>query len=111
MWLTPGKAHNLVHAAIEAGRLPALTGTIKCRDCGKPARVYDHRDYSRPLKVVPVCHSCNTRRGTAKNKLPKPPVKSRRPNPPDFSRPRFRYNAHWNGEAIPTHLKTPKITP
>jgi len=59
------KAGAKVHAAIRRGSIPKLDGTIGCVDCGKPARHYDHRDYTKPLDVVPVCISCNYRRGTA----------------------------------------------
>lgn len=34
-----------------------------CVDCSRPAKLYDHRSYVRPLDVQPVCHSCNVRRG------------------------------------------------
>lgn len=34
-----------------------------CTDCGAPAQEYDHRDYSKPLDVEPVCRPCNGRRG------------------------------------------------
>lgn len=37
--------------------------SFKCADCIGAASEYDHRDYNHPLKVVPVCHSCNIRRG------------------------------------------------
>ncbi len=36
---------------------------LRCADCGKKAKVYDHRDYSKPLEVEPVCVRCNVRRG------------------------------------------------
>ncbi len=36
-----------------------------CVDCGKLAHQYDHRDYNQPLKVEPVCRSCNSARGPA----------------------------------------------
>jgi hypothetical protein len=36
-----------------------------CADCGKQAFGYDHRDYSKPLDIEPVCRSCNRRRGSA----------------------------------------------
>lgn len=36
-----------------------------CVDCSKPASVYDHRSYFEPFVVVPVCHSCNMKRGPA----------------------------------------------
>lgn len=55
-----------VMKAKKAGLLPILDGSIKCSDCDKPAAQYDHRDYSRPLVVEPVCVSCNQRRGPAK---------------------------------------------
>jgi hypothetical protein len=39
---------------------------VPCRDCGKRATQYDHRDYNKPLEVEPVCQSCNLLRGHAK---------------------------------------------
>lgn len=36
-----------------------------CVDCGLPAQAYDHRYYSHPLEVDPVCLSCNNKRGPA----------------------------------------------
>ncbi len=59
------KAGAKVHAAIRRGSIPKLDGTIGCVDCGRTARHYDHRDYTKPLDVVPVCISCNFKRGTA----------------------------------------------
>lgn len=59
-------AHSMVASAKKQGLLPTLDGSIACVDCDKPAREYDHRDYSRPLDVQPVCRSCNKKRGTAK---------------------------------------------
>lgn len=59
-------ATRIVHKAIKTGNLPKLDGSIFCVDCGAPARNYDHRDYSKPLEVEPVCHSCNLLRGPAK---------------------------------------------
>lgn len=56
------RASARVHSAIEAGRLARPTEHT-CVDCGKPATEYDHRDYSKPLEVDPVCHPCNKRRG------------------------------------------------
>lgn len=34
-----------------------------CIDCGKPAQCYDHRNYYYPMRVDPVCQSCNAKRG------------------------------------------------
>lgn len=40
--------------------------TLPCTDCGAQASEYDHRDYSKPLEVDPVCRRCNARRGPGK---------------------------------------------
>jgi len=62
-WRT-GSAHSKVARAIKRGDLqPAYE--FDCIDCGNPAEVYDHRDYSKPLDVQPVCHRCNVIRGAA----------------------------------------------
>lgn len=65
--LPPSKenAHYLVARAIRRGEL-ARPSEFQCVDCGRPAIEYDHRDYSKPLEVAPVCRSCNLRRGPAK---------------------------------------------
>lgn len=63
-------AMAMVREAIEAGLLPRLDGSISCVDCDKPAVVYDHRDYRKPLMVVPVCKGCNIKRGPALPELP-----------------------------------------
>lgn len=63
------KACRLVRDAVLNGNLlPAKL--LSCTDCGKPAVLYDHRDYSKPLDVQPVCKSCNNKRGSAKNYIP-----------------------------------------
>lgn len=51
-----------VKAAIARGDI-APADQLPCVDCGAPAKVYDHRDYSKPLGVQPVCTSCNFIRG------------------------------------------------
>ena len=57
---------SVIAKARKAGQLPDLSaGSIACVDCGRPAQVFDHRDYSRPMDVDPVCRSCNSRRGSA----------------------------------------------
>ena len=58
------KAINAVQQAVKKGILP-LVKTLFCIDCEKPAECYDHRDYNKPLDVVPVCRKCNYRRGSA----------------------------------------------
>jgi len=57
-------AMRLLHKAIKRGELPHPS-TLVCVDCGRPARQYDHRDYTKPTDVAPVCRSCNCRRGPA----------------------------------------------
>lgn len=57
-------AGQAVKTAIKRGELqPAFERA--CADCAKPAALYDHRDYTRPLEVEPVCRSCNVMRGPA----------------------------------------------
>ena len=58
------QACQAVAAAIRGGQL-APAKTQACTDCGGPALDYDHRDYNQPLKVEPVCRSCNKKRGPA----------------------------------------------
>lgn len=58
-------AHTALNRAVRNGKIPKLDGTIPCVDCGAPACDYDHRDYSKPLDVEPVCRRCNLRRGPA----------------------------------------------
>lgn len=69
------RAHRAVRRAIVRGELPPARACV-CVDCGKPATEYDHRDYSRPLDVVPVCHRCNILRGPA-DRWSAPPTPSR----------------------------------
>ena len=57
-------SHKEMNKALKRGDLESYRGK-KCMDCGKSAECYDHRDYRKPLKVDPVCKSCNSRRGTA----------------------------------------------
>lgn len=60
-------AVRFVVLAKELGVLPGLNDPdIRCVDCGAVANEYDHRDYSRPLEVDPVCGRCNKLRGPAK---------------------------------------------
>ncbi len=57
-------AMGRVASAVKAGKLPPVR-TLTCVDCGAPAVGYDHRDYSKPLDVQPVCKRCNWKRGPA----------------------------------------------
>lgn len=58
------RAAGIVARAIRAGALASPRSRV-CTDCGRPAEAYDHRDYTQPLKVDPVCRSCNVMRGPA----------------------------------------------
>jgi len=59
-------AIGIVNQARRNGVLTDLKkASIACVDCGAKATQYDHRDYRRPLDVVPVCHRCNLKRGPA----------------------------------------------
>jgi hypothetical protein len=62
--LAKSKVHNAVARAIKQGALPR-PATMDCTDCGKPAAQFDHRDYTKPLQVEPVCRRCNILRGPA----------------------------------------------
>lgn len=62
---TGESAHKLVAMAIRLGFLRTISECV-CVDCGARATDYDHRDYSKPLDVDPVCRPCNFRRGPAK---------------------------------------------
>lgn len=66
--LQQGRALRAVAYALEMRRLAPAKGQ-PCQDCGKPADRYDHRDYSKPLMVAPVCASCNKLRGKAHTRL------------------------------------------
>lgn len=66
-WRSQRAAYLAVRKAIMKGILPRLDGSIRCVDCDRSARYYDHRDYGKPLEVDPVCVRCNARRGPAKD--------------------------------------------
>lgn len=55
-------AHKAIRIEIREGRMLPPT-SCECVDCGEPAYCYDHRDYTKPLSVQPVCRACNNRRG------------------------------------------------
>lgn len=64
------KAIGAVTRAVRNGMPKAAA--LTCIDCGQPASVYEHRDYTKPLDVVPACRACNTRRGSAFNSFYRP---------------------------------------
>lgn len=55
------RAHRTVHNAVRRGKLPRVT-LLACEDCGGKADNYHHEDYSKPLDVIPLCHSCHRKR-------------------------------------------------
>ena len=57
-------AASAVRKAVNIGMLKPAKDCV-CVDCGSSAKHYDHRDYSKPLTVEPVCQSCNAKRGMA----------------------------------------------
>ena len=62
VWKVKDRAGSLVLQARKK-KLLAPPTNFECKDCGAPAVEYDHRDYTLPLEVDPVCHSCNMKRG------------------------------------------------
>jgi hypothetical protein len=65
------RAHRHVAYRVSKGIFQHAT-THACTDCGKPARMYDHRDYTKTLEVDPVCGSCNQKRGAAYDSVYRP---------------------------------------
>lgn len=59
-----GAVQAKVFKAVQKGLLQHPS-KLSCADCGRQAAAYDHRDYSQPLKVDPVCKRCNKLRGPA----------------------------------------------
>lgn len=52
------------HRLFKSGDTPSARA-FECVDCGQPASDWDHRYYSMPSEVDPVCSRCNTNRGPA----------------------------------------------
>jgi len=88
--------HTLVVAAVKSGRLDA---PATCEACGatresigwrhkKPAIIYHHYDYERPLDVIPMCWSCHIR--THCGKMPEP--RTGRMYPTTLCRKLFEFN-------------------
>jgi hypothetical protein len=53
-----------IHLAIRDGKLPHPKG-LTCAGCGGVAVEYEHRNYNHPMRVEPICRSCNLKRGPA----------------------------------------------
>lgn len=63
------RALGAVTRAVASGALPRPS-TMPCADCGGLASCYEHRDYTKPLEVVPICRRCNQARGQAYPRTP-----------------------------------------
>lgn len=75
-------AHQYVKYCVRYGELTDLReGSTPCVDGAAPATCYDHRDYKKPLDVVPVCNSCNAKRGHGLNYQPRSEIRRVRRNP------------------------------
>lgn len=59
--------------AVKLGFLPDPVDCA-CVDCGRNAECFDHRDYSKPLAVEPVCLACNS--GRYRGEMPEPRTSS-----------------------------------
>jgi len=60
------RAHHLIGYLVLAKKIPKPS-ELRCDDCGSAAEVYDHRDYTKPREVDPVCRPCNVKRGPGAN--------------------------------------------
>lgn len=69
------KAVAAVQLAVRSGALRPAADCV-CADCGAKAAQYDHRDYTQPLAVEPVCRSCNQKRGPAYDSAYRPEQKA-----------------------------------
>ena len=56
------KGHQYISYAVRTKIVPRAKDCI-CIDCGKSAYCYDHRDYSKPTEIEPVCGRCQGLRG------------------------------------------------
>ncbi len=57
-------ANRAINRAKARGELKPAS-RYSCVDCGSQARDWEHRDYTKPLDVQPVCRRCNQHRGPA----------------------------------------------
>lgn len=59
------RAQSVVRNAKKRGELRPVWEHW-CADCNNwSATAYEHRHYSKPLEVTPVCYGCNMKRGPA----------------------------------------------
>ncbi len=58
------RAYDLVRDAIYRHGTLRKPTSYDYMDCGEPAECFDHRDYTKPLQVDPVCNQCNIERGS-----------------------------------------------
>ena len=59
-------ANMVLNICVNNGLLQHWRGQ-PCADCAAPAYGYEHRDYFKPLDVVPICLRCNNLRGMSIN--------------------------------------------
>lgn len=59
-------ARRAIMKCVAERKMPPAS-KLKCVDCGGKAREYDHRDYSKPLAVDPVCRPCHVKRTVSDN--------------------------------------------
>ena len=66
------RAWRKVYLTVKVGGLTNLKLVyIACTDCKTCRAVnYEHRDYTKPLNIDPVCQSCNLKRGKARRITP-----------------------------------------
>lgn len=84
-----------VKAAVKARKLPNLKRRIiKCADCDDRAVDYDHRHYSEPLKVEPVCRRHNMARGFALDQTFKDAITGEPRTLEDYRTDRCRRSRH-----------------
>lgn len=56
------RSNNTLSKFVNAGYIPPASN-FRCVDCNLRAYGWEHRDYNKPLDVVPTCQSCNRLRG------------------------------------------------
>lgn len=72
---TDGEYYNMQTFALRIVSISRKEGlladpkTLKCMDCGKNAKYWEHRNYARPLLVDPICQKCNIKRGKSINSI------------------------------------------
>lgn len=63
-WHAGLTSNSKSNRAIKRGDLKSCRGAA-CADCGRIAKVNEHRDYDKWWDIEPACRSCNVKRGRA----------------------------------------------